>query len=136
MEFISVKLQADFTLFLENVPKASFCWKLFYSKNAGLESIPAILLKTNSTTGIIWRGFYKEPFLNILENFLRGITVISFIQISKPRYRCRDFQMAFYQFMGDDLLCRTFKWLLLTFKDKTLFACMGFFTIFTFKPLL
>ena len=55
-------------------------WKLFFSKNAGLESIPAILLKMNSTRGIIWHGFCKVPFFNILENFLRGITVISFIQ--------------------------------------------------------
>ena len=38
-------------------------WKLFFSKSAGLESIPAILLKTNSTTGIIWHGFCKVPFL-------------------------------------------------------------------------
>ena len=55
-------------------------WNLFFSKNTGLESIHAILLKTNSTTGIIWHGFCKVPFFNISENFLRGITVISFVQ--------------------------------------------------------
>ena len=40
-------------------------WKLFVSKNAGLESIPAILLKTNSATGIIWHGLCKVPFFNM-----------------------------------------------------------------------
>ena len=37
-------------------------WKLFFSKNASLEFIPC------------------ATFFNILENFLRGVTVISFIQ--------------------------------------------------------
>ena len=64
----------------EEAPKIYPWWKLFFSKDAGLESFPAILLKTNSTTGIIWHWFCKVPFFNILENFLRGITVISFIQ--------------------------------------------------------
>ena len=37
-------------------------WKLFFSKNASLEFIPC------------------GTFFNILENFLRGVTVNSFIQ--------------------------------------------------------
>ena len=30
-----------------------------------------------------------------------------------PTWKCWDFQMAFYRIFGDNLLCRTFKWLLL-----------------------
>ena len=37
-------------------------------------------LKMNSATGIIWHGFWKVPLFNISENFLRGITIILFIQ--------------------------------------------------------
>ena len=51
-----------------------------HSQNPGLESIPTILLKTHSTTEITWHGFCKLPHFKISENFLRGVTVISFIQ--------------------------------------------------------
>ena len=46
--------------------------KLFYSKNAGLESISAILLKMNSTTRIIRHGFYKVPFLIFWKTFFEA----------------------------------------------------------------
>ena len=60
----------------ENILGGNF----FSAKMQVLESVPAILLKTNSTRGIIWHGFWKPPLFNISENFLRGITVIPFIQ--------------------------------------------------------
>ena len=123
--------------------------KLFYSKNAGLEFISAILLKMNSTTRIIRHGFYKVPFLIFWKTFFEasllfllhrklystertrtsqlgygldiykrvtGNVYISMpmpMPLPMPRCRCRDFQMSFYQFIGDHLHCRTFKWLLL-----------------------
>ena len=55
-------------------------WKLLFSKNTGLQSIPAILLKTNATIIIFWHGFCKLTLFEISEVFLRGITAISFIQ--------------------------------------------------------
>ena len=60
----------------ENILGGNF----FSAKMQVLESVPAILLKTNSTRGIIWHEFWKTPLFNISENFLRGITVIPFIQ--------------------------------------------------------
>ena len=53
------------------------------------------------------------------------------ILLPMPGCRCRDFQMAFYQFIGDQLLCRTFKWLLLNLQRLDFFICMSFLTIFT-----
>ena len=44
-----------------------------------------------------------------------------------PRYRCRDFQMAFYQFIGHHLLCRTFKKLLLNLQRLDLLCLHEFF---------
>ena len=55
-------------------------WKFLFSKNTALESIPAILLKMNLTTGIFWHGFCKVPLFEISGNVLRGIAAIPFIQ--------------------------------------------------------
>ena len=55
-------------------------WKLFSSKKAILEFIPCDFIKNE----LHHRGYLtwvlQGNFFNILENFLRGITVISFIQ--------------------------------------------------------
>ena len=66
-------------------------WKFLFSKNAGLESIPVILLKTNSTTGNIWHGLCKVPLFSISENFLRGITVILLIQDFIPLLKMTEY---------------------------------------------
>ena len=44
-------------------------WKLFSAKMQVQSSFPAILLKTNSTTGIIWHGFCKVPSLIFWKTF-------------------------------------------------------------------
>ena len=55
-------------------------WKFLLRKSAGLESISVILLKTDSITGVFWHEFSQVPLFKILEKFLRGFTVIPFIQ--------------------------------------------------------
>ena len=44
-----------------------------------------------------------------------------------PRCQCRYFQIAFYQFFGDQLFCRTFKWLLLNIQRLDLLCLHEFF---------
>ena len=115
-------------------------WKLFFSKNASPEFIPCDFIKNELHHRDYLAWVLQGTFFNILENFLGGITVISFIQevitllkglglvsrtrhlqlwmpmlmlLQMPRCRCRDFQMVFCQFIGDHLFCRAFKWLLL-----------------------
>ena len=112
MEFISISWQA----ISENVPKTSFlkitffkrfmvwqrfngfpCWKLLFSKNVGLEYIPAILLKTDSINGIIWHRFCKVPLFNILENFLEDIAVIPFIQEDETLLKMTSLEYIVYR---------------------------------------
>ena len=54
--------------------------KLFFGKNASLELIPChfIINELHHRDYLAW--VLQGTFFNILENFLRGITVISFIQ--------------------------------------------------------
>ena len=47
--------------------------------------------------------------------------------IASAKMPCRDFQMAFYQFIKDHLLCRTFKWLLLNLQRLDLLCLHKFF---------
>ena len=54
-------------------------WKLLFRKIESLESIPAVLWKTDSTTVILQYGFGNIPLFKTLENLLRGITAIPFI---------------------------------------------------------
>ena len=51
-----------------------------FQQNAGLESILAILLKTDFTTGIFWHGLCKVLLFEISKNFRRGITAIPFVK--------------------------------------------------------
>ena len=55
-------------------------WKLFFSKNAGLEFIPCDFIKSELHHRDYLARVLQGNFFNILENFLRGITVISFKQ--------------------------------------------------------
>ena len=57
---------------------------------------------------------HMEPTFSSKDNF-NCVTGNVYIWMPMPMSRCgcRDFQMAFYRFIGDHLLCRTFKWLLL-----------------------
>ena len=55
----------EFTLDLTEEALKILMWKLHISKNAGLESIPPILLKTDSTTEVNRHGFYKVSLFNI-----------------------------------------------------------------------
>ena len=55
-------------------------WKLFFSKNASLEFIPCDFIKSELHHRDYLAWVLQGTFFNILENFLRGITVISFIQ--------------------------------------------------------
>ena len=55
-------------------------WKLFFSKNASLEFIPCDFIKNELHHRDYLAWVLQGTFFNILENFLRGITVISFIQ--------------------------------------------------------
>ena len=50
------------------------CWKFWciHRKTS--------LISTDSTAGIFWHGFCKLPFFEISEKFLRGITVVPFMQ--------------------------------------------------------
>ena len=90
MKFISVKLQAysvqiahyfgkllDVT---EEAMKIHPWWKLFFSKNASLKFIPCDFIKNEFHHRDYLAWVLQGTFFNILENFLRGITVISFIQ--------------------------------------------------------
>ena len=51
-------------------------WKCRFSKVAGLEPIPAILLKMGSITEIFSHVFCKIALLKISQNFLRNIFTI------------------------------------------------------------
>ena len=64
----------------EEALKIHTSWKLFFSKNASLEFIPCDFIKNelHHRDYLVW--VLQDNFFNILENFLRGITVISFIQ--------------------------------------------------------
>ena len=55
-------------------------WKLFFSKNASLEFIPCDFIKNELHHRDYLAWVLQGTFFNILENFLGGITVISFIQ--------------------------------------------------------
>ena len=55
-------------------------WKLVFSKNTSLEFIPCDFIKNELHHGDYLAWALQGTFFNILENFLRGITVISFIQ--------------------------------------------------------
>ena len=45
-------------------------WRLIFSNGAALESIPEILLKTDSTEEVFLHGFCKMALFKISENFL------------------------------------------------------------------
>ena len=55
-------------------------WKRFSSKNANLEFIPYDFIKNGLHHRDYLAWILQGTFFNILENILRGITVISFIQ--------------------------------------------------------
>ena len=55
-------------------------WKLFFSKNASLEFIPCDFIKNELHHRDYLAWVLQGTFFNILENFLQGITDISFIQ--------------------------------------------------------
>ena len=55
-------------------------WKLFFSKNASLEFIPCDFIKNELHHRDYLAWVLQSTFFNILENFLRGIAVISFMQ--------------------------------------------------------
>ena len=56
-------------------------WKLFFSKNASLEFIARDFIKNELHPSDYLAWVLQDTFFNILENFLQGITVISFIQV-------------------------------------------------------
>ena len=53
-------------------------WKLVFSKDASLEFIPCNFIKNELYHRDYLAWALQGTFFNILENFLRGITVISF----------------------------------------------------------
>ena len=53
-------------------------WRLTFSNGAALESIPEILLKTDSTEEVFLHGFCKMALFKISENFLWYIFAIIF----------------------------------------------------------
>ena len=55
-------------------------WKLFFSKNASLEFIPCNFIKNKLHHRFYLALVLQGTFFNIFENFLRCITVISFLQ--------------------------------------------------------
>ena len=64
----------------EEAQKIHPWWNLFFSKNAGLEFIPCNFIKNELYHRVYLAWVLPGTFFNILENFLQGITVISFIQ--------------------------------------------------------
>ena len=71
----------DLTLDLtEEALKIHPWWKLFFSKNASLEFIPCDFIKNELHHRDYLAWVLQSTFFNILENFPRGVTVISFIQ--------------------------------------------------------
>ena len=54
-------------------------WRLTFSNGAALESIPEILLKTDSTEEVFLHGFCKIALFKISEKFLWRIFAISFL---------------------------------------------------------
>ena len=73
--------KAQLTLDLtEETLKVHLWWKPFFSKNASLEFIPWDFVKNELHSSDYLAWVLQDTFFNILENFLRGITVISFIQ--------------------------------------------------------
>ena len=64
----------------EEVMKIHPWWKLFFSRNASLEFIPCDFIKNELHHRDYLAWVLQGTFFNILENFLRGITVVSFIQ--------------------------------------------------------
>ena len=54
-------------------------WKLFISEVVGLESIPLILLKTDSSTEVFLHGFHKIALFKISDYFLQDIFANSFL---------------------------------------------------------
>ena len=55
-------------------------WKLFFSKNASLEFIACDFIKNELHHRDYLPWVLQGTFFNILENFLRDITIISFMQ--------------------------------------------------------
>ena len=55
-------------------------WKLFFRKNASLEFISCDFIKNELYHRDYLAWILQGTLFNILENFPRGITVISFIQ--------------------------------------------------------
>ena len=55
-------------------------WKLFFSKNVSLEFIPCDFIKNVLHQRDYQAWVLQGTFVNILENLLRGVNVISFIQ--------------------------------------------------------
>ena len=73
--------RAELTLDLtEEALKIHPCWKLFFSKNASLEFIPCDFIKNELHHRDYLEWALQGTFFNILENFIRGVTVIFFIQ--------------------------------------------------------
>ena len=72
-----LELTLDLT---EEALKIHLRWKFFFSKNASLEFIACDFIKNelHHRDYLVW--VLQGTFFNILENFLRGITVVSFIQ--------------------------------------------------------
>ena len=64
----------------EEVLKIHPWWKLVFSKNASLEFIPCDFIKNELHHRDYLAWVLQSTFFNILENFLRGIAVISFMQ--------------------------------------------------------
>ena len=65
---------------IEEAQKIHPWWNLFFSKNAGLEFIPFNFIKNELYHRVYLAWVLPGTFINILGNFLQGITVISFIQ--------------------------------------------------------
>ena len=72
------ELMLDLT---EETLKVHPWWKLFFSKNASLEFIARDFIKNELHPSDYLAWVLQDTFFNILENFLQGITVISFIQV-------------------------------------------------------
>ena len=130
-----LELTLDLT---EKVLKIHPWWKLFFSKNAGLEFFSCDFIKNElhhkdyTYFGKLSSRYHCYFFYTAGNNSTErtrasqlGLDIYNcvtgnvYIWMPMPmllpmlRCRCRNFQMVIYQFIRVHLLCQTFKWLLL-----------------------
>ena len=105
-DFLAWVLQ---TTFFKNFRKFSvrYHWYSFYTGGCKFtkEELFRVVHRTNFSS--------KHNFSCVTDNVYIWMPIL--MPMPMPGRRWRDFQMAFHQFLVDNLLCRTFKWLLLNY---------------------